>query len=242
MRRLGGGGWDRRTRQRVLRVVLTVLAVALGTVAVWLIVTSESAQRTKIGALAGFWALLIAAYPVLGMRHPQAEQAGRAGQEVDLRPAGNLERTEDAASRLEYERRLQQMIRHEIHTALGSELASLRSEVAALRSEILEKVGGQIRLERIETTRMIGSDIEALQHEVRQLKVANHPDGMGGFTVDATELVQSMDDAVARQLAAAEAEHAERLRQLAAHVAEVELAEVELAEVELSPTASEQPA
>src|SRR5206468_10623909 len=110
-------------------------------------------------------------------------------------------RVEDAAQRMDYERRLQMMVRHEIQQALGSELTNLRSEVAALRSEILEKVGGQIRLERIETTRMIGSDMEALQHEVRQAKVPNRPDDFARFAADAGELVQSMDDAVARQLA-----------------------------------------
>ena len=215
------GDEGRTNHQRALRIVLTVLAVGLGTVAVWLIVTSDNAQRTKIGALAGFWALLIAAYPVLGIRHPQPAVTG---QELDIRAAGHLDRTEDAAQRLEYERRLQMMVRHEIQQALGSELSSLRSEVAALRSEILEKVGGQIRLERIETTRMIGSDIEALQHEVRQLKVGTRGDdvsGVGRFAVEAGDLVQSVDDAVARQLAAAEAEHAARLQHIAAQVAEV---------------------
>ena len=213
------GDEGRTNRQRALRIVLTVLAVGLGTVAVWLIVTSDNAQRTKIGALAGFWALLIAAYPVLGIRHPHQSVSG---QELDVRPTGHLDRMEDAAQRLEYERRLQMMVRHEIQQALGSELSSLRSEVAALRSEILEKVGGQIRLERIETTRMIGSDIEALQHEVRQLKVGTRSDDVSGrFAVEASDLVQSVDDAVARQLAAAEAEHAARLQQITAQVAEV---------------------
>jgi hypothetical protein len=58
------------------------------------------------------------------------------------------------------------------------EVGELRSEIAALRSELLEKVGGQIRLERIETTRVIGSDLEALQEEVRQLKAVRE----GGAT------------------------------------------------------------
>jgi hypothetical protein len=240
MRRQEGGTLDRRTRQRALRVIGMVLAVALGIVAVWLIVTSNNVQRTKIGALAGFWALLFAAYPVLGMRHPQVIEVG---SELDIRPSGRLERTEDAAERLEYERRLQLMVRHEIQTALGSEIASLRSEVAALRSEILEKVGGQIRLERIETTRMIGSDIEALQHEVRQLKVANNAGDLTEFAVDAT-LAQSMDDAVTRQLAAAEAEHAARLQHVAAQVADLAAAQPVFAEVvedEPAPAAAQEP-
>ena len=57
-------------------------------------------------------------------------------------------------------------------TRWAARSSALRAEIASLRGELLEKVGGQLRLERIETTRVIGSDLEALQHEVRQLKVA----------------------------------------------------------------------
>jgi hypothetical protein len=169
----------------------------MGIVAIWLIVTADTAKGTQIGALLGFWSLLIAAYPVFGARHPGTEtgqERGEAGHELDLRSSGRLERAEDAAERLEYERRLQLMVRHEIQSALGSELADLRSEVSALRNEILEKVGGQIRLERIETTRMVGSNIEALKREVRQLKVANQHDDL--FALDSTTtFVSSIDDA-----------------------------------------------
>src|SRR3981081_2448843 len=103
----------------VLRILGAVVAAAMGIVAIWLIVTADSTKRTQIGALLGFWALLIAAYPVLGARHPRAE----TGQELDVRASGRLERAEDPAERLEYERRLQLMVRHEIQSALGSELA-----------------------------------------------------------------------------------------------------------------------
>ena len=71
-----------------------------------------------------------------------------------------------------HELRLEHMLRREIRNSVAGEVAALRAEIAELRSELLEKVGGQLRLERIETTRVIGSDLEALQHEVRQLKAA----------------------------------------------------------------------
>ncbi|MDP9093209.1 MAG: hypothetical protein M3N95_09795, partial [Actinomycetota bacterium] len=184
----GRSGYRRR---RVLLMLGTILAAALGVVAIWLIVTAGTTKRAQVGALLGFWALLLAAYPMLGARRPRAE----AGRELDLRSPGRVERAEDAAERLEYERRLQLMVRHEIQTALGSELADLQAEVAALRSEILEKVGGQIRLERIETTRMVGSDIEALKREVRQLKVGKQPDEL--FALDsATTFMSSIEDTV----------------------------------------------
>ncbi len=142
----------------------------MGLVAIWLIVTSTSEKWIKVGMLAGFWALL-GAYFVVGGRHP-AQPAAPSGQELEVREKPALERTEDAAARREYEARLVQLLRHEIQAGLSGELDGLRADVAALRTELLDKVGGQLRLERIETTRIIGSDIEALQHEVNQLKIA----------------------------------------------------------------------
>ena len=81
-----------------------------------------------------------------------------------------LERAEAAAERRAFQAGLEQLLHREIRSAVSLEVGELRTEIAALRSELLEKVGGQIRLERIETTRVIGSDLEALQQEVRQLK------------------------------------------------------------------------
>ena len=72
--------------------------------------------------------------------------------------------------RREFQARLEKVLRREVQEGLARELAGLRAEVAALRSELVEKVGGQLRLERIETTRLIGSDLEALQQQVRELK------------------------------------------------------------------------
>ena len=157
-----------RGRSGWLRIAGMVIATLLGIAAVWLIVTADTTKRTQIGALLGFWALLIGAYPVLGARHQPTSSA-----ELEVRPDTRLDRLASATERRDYEEQLRQMLRHEVQSVLGAELAHLRAEVAGLRSEILDKVGGQIRLERIET-RMIGSDIEALQQEVRQLKVARH--------------------------------------------------------------------
>ena len=63
---------------------------------------------------------------------------------------------------------------------LVEQLSSLRAEVAALRAEVVDKLGGQLRLERIETTRVIGSDLEALQHEIRRLAAAR-PDSLAAL-------------------------------------------------------------
>jgi hypothetical protein len=154
------------------------VAVVLGAVAVWLIVTSTTQKRIELGILAGLWGLLLGTFSVLGSRRvvqPVAVEAS-PGAEVELRSATQLERNADAQARREYEAHLEQMLREEVRQTMGSELAEMRAEIAQLRSELLEKVGGQLRLERIETTRLIGSDLEALQDEVRKLKFSKSPD------------------------------------------------------------------
>jgi hypothetical protein len=155
----------------VLRAATMVVGVGLSAVAIWLIVTADTPKAWRIGALIGLWGLLLSMYSMYGARRHDADVAGvAAGGELMVRGLTGIDTLSDAAAVRAYEQRLKEMLRSEIQQTLGAELASLRSEVAALRSEVVEKVGGQLRLERIETTRVIGSDIEALQHEVQQLK------------------------------------------------------------------------
>ena len=180
------GESGRRDRlHAVLRGCAMAVAVVLGAGAVWLIVTADTQKGTRIGALVGFWALLLAAFALVGTRHPH-RPAAETGQELNLRARGGISRVDDVGMGREYERRLEEMLRREIQAAVGFELAALRADVSALRSELVEKVGGQLRLERIETTRVIGSDIEALQHEVRQLMVARQSPELGSFSLGTT--------------------------------------------------------
>jgi len=94
-------------------------------------------------------------------------------QEIELRQFGELQLAREAQARREAERNLEISLRREIEQVLVEQLGSLREEVAALRAEVFDKLGGQLRLERIETTRVIGSDLEALQHEIRRLAAAS---------------------------------------------------------------------
>ncbi|MEP7179407.1 MAG: DUF6779 domain-containing protein, partial [Pseudonocardiales bacterium] len=200
------GGAPRRRLRAALRGFGMMLAVGLGAVAVWLIVTAETEKWTRIGALVGFWALLLAAYALFGTRRPLP---ALAQEELVSRPGTELTRGEDAAARREYEYRLMEMLRREITATMSAELVTLRADVAALRSELLEKVGGQIRLERIETTRVIGSDIEALQHEVRQLMMGGRQfDQLGSLSLGSTHtslVTPAAPPLAALQLAAPEA-------------------------------------
>jgi hypothetical protein len=188
MLRLLGMGPERARRVAVLRGIGIAVAVALGAVAVWLIVTSTSQKRIEIGILAGLWGLLLGAYAAFGSRQAAVEQPvatmpafdpetlQRPAGEVDVRPSAEILRKQEIAMRREFQARLEKVLRREVQEGLARELAGLRAEVAALRSELVEKVGGQLRLERIETTRLIGSDLEALHQQVRELKVLQSGD------------------------------------------------------------------
>jgi len=101
----------------------------------------------------------------------QLEAAKQAyfSQEIELRRFGELQHAREEAARREFELNLELFLRRELERVMAGELRSLREEVAALRAEVVDKLGGQLRLERIETTRVTGSDLEALQNEIRRL-------------------------------------------------------------------------
>jgi hypothetical protein len=99
----------------------------------------------------------------------EAAQEVRSRQEVELRKFGEMQLSREAAARREADFNLEISLRREIERMMTEQLGALRDEVAALRAEVVDKLGGQLRLERIETTRVIGSDLEALQHEIRRL-------------------------------------------------------------------------
>ena len=166
-------------RSAFLRGCGFLLAAALGIVGVWLIVTGDNSKTIRIGAISAFWGLLLGTYAMFGARLPNARSvpetppAPPPTHELDLRQVGELERSAVAAARQEFQKELQAMLRREVTEGFAREVADLRAEVTALRSELVEKVGGQLRLERIETTRLIGSDLEALQSELRKLRETN---------------------------------------------------------------------
>ena len=102
-----------RRSAAVLRGVGFTLAVVLGAVAVWLIVTSQSQKRLELGVLAGLWGLLLGALAVFGTRRaPRQEFTGpvsQPGQELSLRADADVERADESAARRHFEARLEQI-------------------------------------------------------------------------------------------------------------------------------------
>ena len=57
------------------------------------------------------------------------------------------------------------MLRRELEQVLRTELAGLRRDVAELRGDVLDAVDGRLRMERVEITRIIGSNLAALHDD-----------------------------------------------------------------------------
>lgn len=193
----------------VLRGVGFAVAVVSGIVSIWLIVTStDEPKRVEIGVLIGLWGLLLGAFSVFGSRSHAREvpavPAPEPGQTLDLRQVGEIERaavvSAVAAARQAFRAELEEVLRQEraardVDAGLRVEVAGLRAEVAALRNDLVEKVGGQLRLERIETTRLIGSDLEALQQELRQLREIGGTPAFQAHVAEEMPVVADIHDA-----------------------------------------------
>ncbi|HEU5265895.1 MAG TPA: hypothetical protein VFU35_04305 [Jatrophihabitans sp.] len=130
------------TRGVIIRAIVFAIALSLGAVAVWLISTSTTQKALQLGVLAGLWGLLLGTFSILGNRR-QPQPAVTPTTGADL----------------------------ELR-AVTALLGALRADVAQLRAELAENAGGQLRLERIETTRLFGADLPA---EAWKLKLAAEP-------------------------------------------------------------------
>lgn len=166
------------------RIASTVLAVVLIVAAVFLVVFGHSQKQAQLGVLLGLWGALVGAFLVAGSRRGQPDPV-HSPQALQLRTFGELQLSREAAARREANLALELSLRRELERVLSDQLGALRGEVAALRAEVADKLGGQLRLERIETTRVIGSDLDALQHQIRRLSTNAESSITDGTLVEA---------------------------------------------------------
>ncbi len=170
-----------------LRSLCVGVGLVLGAVAILLIVLADSQRQMSIGILVGLWGLFLAVGATTGTNRQVAAHDGDPSEPTvedspTHTPSGADARKADeagtstgggvAGQRSLLEPQFASLLRRELDRAFADELAPLRAEVAALRHELVEKVAGQVRLERIETTRVLGSDLEALQTQIRELALA----------------------------------------------------------------------
>jgi hypothetical protein len=168
---------ERPGERGVLRTSGMIAALALGGFAVFMVVVGHTQKQVQIGLLVGLWGVLLGAFTLFGPRRGPAE----VGRGVKLAGAQR-----SATQRREDELQLEVMLRHEMERVLRAELSQLRGEVAGLREDLVENGQGEVRLERIETTRVISSDRDDMQQEVRSVTMAHSPaaaalDGSSAF-------------------------------------------------------------
>ncbi len=150
-----------------------LLVLGLGAIAVALVVLGDSQKQLRIGVLLGIWAAVVAYFlPPRREEEPQAVSTGLDASRPVYNDVGIRTAPDPRREYREYQAQLERTFRREMEQALNEHVAQLRGEVALLRNDLVEKVDGQLRLERTETTRALGSDIEALQREIRRLAVS----------------------------------------------------------------------
>src|SRR6266566_6096544 len=158
----------------VLRAVLLTAALGLAGAATAAVVTSEDPRTLRLAVVGALWAFVLAALVAPRRRsEPTPDRAADAGasngKELELRKMYEIELEREVAARREYEMQLEVYLRRELERGLQEDVQTLRDEVQRLRSEMIDRLDGELRMERIETTRLLGGGLRALQDEARRL-------------------------------------------------------------------------
>jgi hypothetical protein len=151
---------------RTLALVVAVL-VALGSTAA--VVLSDDPQTLRLAVVGALWAFVLAAFAAPRRREPDAGTG--PGTDIELRRTYEIELEREVAARREYELQLEVYLRRELERGLAEDVAALRDEVGRMRGEMIDRLDGELRMERIETTRLIGGSLRALQDEARRLGI-----------------------------------------------------------------------
>jgi hypothetical protein len=134
-------------RALVLRGCGVLLALALGGFGAWLLVTAHQLRWVRIGALAELWGVLVGAFALFGARH-RAQPASPDAATPEVESAESVEPVAEPAAaptaasedEVQYDKRMEDILRREIRSVLTRELNVLRAQVAALRSDVLEQM------------------------------------------------------------------------------------------------------
>ncbi len=149
-----------------------VAAVAIALASTAAVVLSEDPQTLRLAVVGALWAFVLAAFAAPRRREPEAADAeAMPGTELELRRTYEIELEKEVAARREYELQLEVYLRRELERGLAEDVAALRDEVGRMRGEMIDRLDGELRMERIETTRLIGGSLRALQDEARRLGI-----------------------------------------------------------------------
>jgi len=153
-----------------LRTLALVAAVAIALASTAAVVLSDDPETLRLAVVGALWAFVLAAFAAPRRRESGAP-AGDPGTALELRRTYEIELEREVAARREYELQLEVYLRRELERGLAEDVAALREEVGRMRGEMIDRLDGELRMERIETTRLIGGSLRALQDEARRLGI-----------------------------------------------------------------------
>lgn len=170
----------------VLRGLVLLLAVVLAGAATATLVLTDDPKTLRLAVVGALWAFLLGAVTIprrgraasSGAPAPAAGAAGTgSGSELELRRTYEVELEREVAARREYEMQLEVYLRRELEQGLREEVTALRDELGRLRGEMLDRLDGDMHVQRIET-RLYAGSLPALRDEPQ------HADGADGNLVE----------------------------------------------------------
>jgi hypothetical protein len=153
-----------------LRTVALVAAVAIALASTAAVVISDDPETLRLAVVGALWAFVLAAFAAPSRRESEPA-AGDGSGALELRRTYEIELEKEVAARREYELQLEVYLRRELERGLAEDVAALRDEIGRMRGEMIDRLDGELRMERIETTRLIGGSLRALRDEARRLGI-----------------------------------------------------------------------
>ena len=150
-----------------LRTFALVAAVAIALASTAVVVLSDDEQTLRLAVVGALWAFVLAVFAAPRRRDAEAP-AGDADAALELRRAYEIELEKEVAARREYELQLEVYLRRELEQGLAEDVAALRDEVGRLHGEMIDRLDGELQMERIQTTRLVGNSLRALRDEARR--------------------------------------------------------------------------
>jgi hypothetical protein len=152
-----------------LRTVALVAAVLVALASTAAVVLSDDPETLRLAVVGALWAFVLAAFAAPRRREPESDDG--PGSALELRRTYEIELQKEVAARREYELQLEVYLRRELERGLAEDVAALRDEVGRMRGEMIDRLDGELRMERIETTRLIGGSLQALREEASRLGI-----------------------------------------------------------------------
>ena len=153
-----------------LRVFVLGLGLVFAASATGVLVVTEDPKLLRLAVVGALWAFVLATIAT-PRRRVDLPAEFSPQHELELRRTYELELEREVAARREYEMQLEVYLRRELDSGMREQVEALRDEVQRLHGEVIDRLDGELRMERIETTRLIGGSLRALREEARRLGI-----------------------------------------------------------------------